>query len=352
MPASHHFQRSRLDVAREVQALPRGLVRGADPSMVVSGVVVEVDRATNRVKVAINGGAGSWMSALAARYIVGRTVFVVRNPLRGGSAEWCAGPVFPVSYPARTSLIPSVVNTSARTATVTYEGVAYVLPYVTGPTYTTAAATWVLVNPFDGVPYLIAGLATNPPVDPVPTEPEDVEDVPPPPPPPPSTVTRTVTITPSWSGTHRSGSTWDRWNTNRYGGRSTLYQGASFGSGTLKGLAAYGNQIKNLNAIEITSMKLTLRGAGLALGSYPNIEVQGSPHGSKPGGSPSSSGSTVTGDPGKTGKDVVTIPGGLYTDFADGTLKGICLVGSGYNAVRGTSAADGMALKITYTTAN
>lgn len=167
------------------------------------------------------------------------------------------------------------------------------------------------------------------------------------PPPSPVLVTRTTTITPTWSGTWReTRSEWDRWNTNRYGGRSTLYQGNAFGSGDLTGLAVYGNQVSSLNAVEITKMELTLRGAGVEAGT---VRGQGSSNGSKPSGAPNVTGATFTGNPGESGKDVVPLPTTVREAFRTGAVKGIATNGSAYTAVRGTSAAEGMALRITYT---
>lgn len=168
--------------------------------------------------------------------------------------------------------------------------------------------------------------------------------------PTPPTETVTVTIRPTWSGTYRHNrSAWDRWNVDRYGGRSTLYQGSAHGSGSLTGLAVYGTRVRDLGAISITRIEVTLRGAGLVEGSYPSITVQGSPHGSKPSGAPSSSGDTASGSPGKSGTAKVALPSSVREAFRTGDVRGLALVGSGYGAVRGTSAADGMALRITYT---
>lgn len=170
-------------------------------------------------------------------------------------------------------------------------------------------------------------------------------------PPPPEQVTKTITITPTWSGSYRHAySQWDRWNTDRYGGRSTLWQGNKYGSGDMTGLATYGNRIEDLDADEIISIEVTLRGAGMN-SDHPSFVLQGSPHGSKPGGAPSSSGGTVSsgsGNPGKSNAVKVSLSSGMREAFRTGTFKGLCVVGSGYGGVRGTSAADGMALKVTY----
>src|SRR5699024_5471217 len=132
-----------------------------------------------------------------------------------------------------------------------------------------------------GTPQIIMGPNANPVAPP---DPEPDVPIPTPPPPPPETVERKATINPQWSGSYRTiRAAWDRWNVDRYGGRSTLYQGSGSGSGTMKGLACYGNQITNLKAISIEKMVLIVKGAGLASsGASSTITLQGSPHGSKP----------------------------------------------------------------------
>lgn len=354
-------QLSRLDLAREVQPMPVGLKDGTDASLVVVGVIVDADSSGNRVKVSINGSAGSWMAAVPARYIVGRTAFVVRNPLRGGASEWCAGPTFPTSFAARAAVNLDDLDTDAYVGTVDVDGTTYELPVVASSEYVIDSDVWVLRNPYDGVPYLIAGATelasaaatTPPPSDPSPSDPSDLETIPTPGDEPASSVTRTATIRPTWSGTYRyDRSAYDRWNADRtvYGGRSTLYQGSGHGSGTLKGLAVFGNQITALNASEITAMSVVLRGADLSETSYPSITIQPSASGSKPSGAPSSTGTTFSGSPGRAGKVLVALDAPTRESFRTGALKGLALVGASYGAVRGTSAADGMALHITYTT--
>jgi hypothetical protein len=168
---------------------------------------------------------------------------------------------------------------------------------------------------------------------------------PPPPPAPapdpgtPQTVSDTAVIRPSWSGTYREiRGAWDRWNTDRYGGRSTLWQGDAFGSGPLTGLATYGSQITNLRALSISAIKVTIVHA-YGDGS---VTVQGSPHASKPSGSPSSSGSTAS------GTSTISLPSDVREAFRTGSVKGLALVGGSYQGVRGTSHPSGMALSITY----
>lgn len=328
---------------------PDGPAPGSDTSLISIGILVDIDRAGNRAMVAVNGGSGSWMAMVPGYYLIGGTVFVQRNPFKGGRSELCLGPVTggdPLVLGRLTA-----INTSTVRGTVTVDGVSYVIPYVPS-TYTAPSDVWVMLSPKGGgTPQIIMGPNANPvaPPDPDP-------EIPVPPPPPAETTTRKATISPSWSGTYRSNrAEWDRWNTGRtdYGGRSTLYQGSNAGSGPLKGLAAYGDRIKNLEAISIEKMVLIVRGPNfLAAGGVTTVTLQGSPHGAKPNGSPASSGATVTATSTKTSTARIELPAAMREAFRTGAFKGLCTVGSGYNATRGTSLAGAMSLEIEYTTAN
>lgn len=170
-----------------------------------------------------------------------------------------------------------------------------------------------------------------------------------------TTATATTVIVPQWSGTWRvARSAYDRWNESRtsYGGRSTLYQGDGYGSGQLNGLALYGDQIKNLGATTITAMVLTVRDAGLALGSRPAMEIRAATN-TDASGAPSPTGVTMTAPALASGAvDTVAVDASLLDSFRTGAVKALTTVGVGsskYNALRGTSDADGMALTITYT---
>ena len=171
-------------------------------------------------------------------------------------------------------------------------------------------------------------------------------------PPPPaggggSMVQVTVAVGPQWSGSYRSGSGWDRWNTGRYGGRSTLYQGSGFGSGPMVGLATYGDQLVNLGAVSIDRVTVMLRPVGLSGASGP-ATVQGSPHGGQPPGAPSGVGSTAT--EGNAGvAQQADLGGDLREGMRTGSVKGLVLVGGNYWAVAGSGNGDGMVLAVTYT---
>jgi hypothetical protein len=171
----------------------------------------------------------------------------------------------------------------------------------------------------------------------------------PPAPPPPVTVTRTVTVTPHDSATFRhTRGAWDRWNTGSYGGASTLYQGNEHGSGPLTGAAFYADRVTRLGAVSISRIRVLLRGAGLNESTFPPVTVRGIAEGSRPGGSPTGVGGDASGSPGRAGTAWVTLPASAYEAWRTGGIRGLATVGGGYAAVRGISAADGMALEIVY----
>ena len=212
------------------------------------------------------------------------------------------------------------------------------LPFVPG-VYTGYTTVHVLCDPGKGGrAVLVLGPAGVQVVDPG----DPTSGVPLPPPPPPASVTATATILPTWSGTWRTGQRWDQWNVGRYGGRSDLYQGNAYGSGVLKGLAVYGDQIVGLSALTIVSATVTMN---VSTGSG-TPTVQGCASGTPaPAGPPSSSGAT------SSGTGAVDLDSTICEGLRTGTVKGLALVGSGYVAVYGTGRADGMALRITYTRA-
>jgi hypothetical protein len=163
-------------------------------------------------------------------------------------------------------------------------------------------------------------------------------------------VQETVRIAPQWSGSWRSiRSAWDRWNTSTYGGRSTLYQGSGFGSGPMIGLATYGDQLANLGATSIDAVRVRLPGVGLSGASGP-ATVQGSPHGSQPGGAPAGTGSTAIGayDP-SLEHDAATLAADTREGMRTGAIKGLVLVGPNYWAVAGAGNGSGMVLDVTFT---
>lgn len=223
------------------------------------------------------------------------------------------------------------VDSGTNQAQVSIDGGSAVWLPMIASNYDSATVVAVGFDPLGG-PLVLGpiGSQLEPPAPPAPAPaPDD-----------PSTVSDTAVVRPSWSGTWRVvRSDWDRWNVDRYGGRSTLWQGSGFGSGTLVGLATYGSQVVNLRALSIQSIRVNIVPA---YGSG-TVVLQGSPSGSQPSGAPSSSGSTAS------GVDNIALPSDVREGFRTGSVKGLALVGSTYLGVRGTSHPSGMSLSITYT---
>lgn len=231
-----------------------------------------------------------------------------------------------------TARLLAPVDTATNRAQVSLFGSeAAWLPFVPG-TYTDITTVFVAWSP--GTGHVVVG----------PCYQEDAASVPAPPPPPPaasdpSPVLDKALIRPTSSGTYRHvRSAWDRWNTGRYGGASTLYQGDAFGSGQLTGLATYGDQVTALGALEITSIVVT---TPLATGSG-SVVLQGAPHASRPSGAPAPTGSTAS------GTTSVSLPADMREALRTGSAKSLATVGASYRGTRGTSHPSGMALAVTY----
>jgi hypothetical protein len=233
------------------------------------------------------------------------------------------------------------IDATAQRAWVSIDGSQPVgLPYAPG-VYTGFTTVAALCNPLEGgrAVYVLGPVGVQVVANPDPAAPADPP--PPPPPPPPAAVTATATILPTWSGTWSS--KWSKWggwtNGGRYGGALSLYQGDAYGSGSLKGLAVYGDQIANLGALSIVSAIVTVT---VATGSG-SPTVQGSASGTPyPAGPPVSSGAVSSG----TGP--VVLDPSVCEALRTGATKGLALVGTGYCAVYGEGRADGMALHIEY----
>lgn len=231
----------------------------------------------------------------------------------GDARLWCTGRLLQIDTVNRRMLV-SLDNSPGTW-----------LPYVPGD-YTGITTVFVLLSPVSG--QLVQG----------PCYAEAVAPIPPPPTPAPAQDV-TVVIAPTWSGTWRADrGAYDRWNTDRYGGRSTLYQGSGFGSGPLTGLATYGDQVVGLGAASISSVVVA---TPLATGSGA-IGLRGTPAGAKPAGAPAPAGSTAT------GTDTVALPPDMCEALRTGAAKSLASVGAAYRGTYGTSRADGMALTVTY----
>lgn len=225
------------------------------------------------------------------------------------------------------------VNATTNRAQVTIDGSPPVwLPFVPG-VYDGVTTVFVLADPVRaGSGQLVLGPCFQ----------EPAAEVPPPPeaPAPTATVSATALIRPVGSATYRHiRAAWDRWNVTMYGGRTDLYQGDAYGSGPLTGLAWYGSQITNLNAVSITSVKVaTPRPTGSG-----NVTLQGAPHSSRPSGAPAPAGETASGD------SSVTLTAAMREALRTGSAKSLATVGANYRATYGSAHPSGMSLSIAYT---
>ena len=172
---------------------------------------------------------------------------------------------------------------------------------------------------------------------------------------PPQVVDRQAVILPQWSGSWRSSyNRWDSWNADRYGGRSTLWQGNSFGSGPMTGLVTYGDQIVALGALQITRMQVSVYRADSSSSAGRSAVLQPSPHGSQPAGAPASAGEGVGSPALAPGQGAqVDLAASVFEGFRTGAYKGLATVGSDYAGFSGTPdrapvRADGMALVVQY----
>ena len=229
------------------------------------------------------------------------------------------------------------VDAVTQRASVSIEGSQPIsLPYLPSD-YVGYTTVLVLCNPLEGgrALWVLGPVGAQTPTE-----------TPPAPAPPPATVTAEALILPTWSGTWST--TWGKWgawtNAYRYGYPTSLYQGDKYGSGVLKGLAVYGDQIVNLSALSIESATVSLVVATTSETGVPT--VQGAPYGTPaPAGPPVSSGAT------NGGTGWVPLDSSICEALRTGSAKSLAMVGAGYTAVFGEGRPDGMALKIRYTRA-
>lgn len=332
---------SPLDASGFAAGLPVGLAPGADSSVLVTGTLVGADASQWVVQVTVGESEPVWVPASPAVYSSGAAVRLLRSPEDRGRLLFCLGPLVDVPLLATGEVVS--VNADAGTLTVRVLGGEFSLPYVAG-TYSEGTVVHVLRSASRfGVPEVVLGPQGNfeAPVPPAAGAGNGN---------PAGVASRERTITPQWSGSWRSAfSRWNSWNTDRFGGPSTLWQGDQWGSGPMTGLAAYGDQVVNLNAVAIDRMILRVHRADTSSPGGRQIGVQGSPNGSQPGGAPSGSGDTATGPslaPGQSGE--LELPSSMYEPFRTGGFKGLLVNGSQYSGWLGTSKADGMALTIQY----
>ncbi|MBQ9915955.1 MAG: hypothetical protein IJO71_02005 [Microbacterium sp.] len=303
-----------------------------DSAVVTTGVVLDVDSAGRRVRVGVRGG-DVWLPAVAGRYVADAAVRVLldatsaRPVLVLGAADAGAPVVAAV-----------VIEVGATTVTVEVSGGEVAVPSVAGD-YVADETAWVLLDDW-GRPVIALGPSS--------------EAVSSPSTPPPSAggvlETATATIGPQSSGTFRvSQGAWDRWNADRYGGASDIYQGNAYGSGLLRGFAGYGDQIVNLGAVSIDEVILTARKT--ADGNSAALTVRGTTHGSRPAGEPTdgsfdlASSSTI----GSGGTGEIALPAGLREALRTGAARGLVAVGSAYGGFGGTGTPGSFTLRIRYT---
>lgn len=317
----------------DLDLLLPNLGAASDDALTTVGPCYDLNAAARLVRVGVRGEP-LWLPAMPGRYrqfdsAGAGLARVLLNPSTGRPAL-VLGPLDPVD-----PVVPATMTaTAATTATVTWAGTSYSLPYLAGAYGALPAPVWISLSDW-GTPMLVHGPSA---IAPSPsggggTAPE-----------PPATIQVEQTINPQWSGSWRDGRGWDRWNVDRYGGRSTLYQGNDFGSGPMKGLATYGDQLVNLGAISIDAIAVNVEavtGSGAAV-------VQGSPHGGPPTGAPVSSGDTAsTGALGTGGRGAAFLSPTTREGMRTGAVRGLALVGASYLGVRGTP--DGMSITVLYT---
>lgn len=323
------------------QDFPEGIPRGMDVGAVVPGTVLGVDIAKMIVQVSLDGSDGFWVPASAGVYFQGQKVRLQRSAVDRGRVMFCLGPVDP--GPEIVVGRVTAVNTAAGTLTVATVGGSYDLPFASG-TYSvgTLVHVWRSAERL-GMPVFVLGQQGNyAGVDPGGVSAGAGN--------PPQSVLREIVFRPQWSGSWRSGySRWNTWNTDRYGGPSTLWQGSGYGSTAMTGLATYGDQIVNLGASSIESASVLVYRADTSVSTGVAPTLQPSTNGSQPGGAPTVAGATATG-PSLTPEAGawVDLPSGVLAGFLAGTYKGVALVGSGYGGFYGTAKGDGMLLKLQY----
>lgn len=337
---------SALDWEKFAAQIPEGVDRGADPGAMLTGTLVGLDPANGLAQVSVSGGPGVWMPAQPGIYPPNGVVRLLRSPLDGGKTTACLGPVG--SAPTLVGGVVKAVNSAVGLLTVTTLDADFQLPYAPG-TYSAGTAVRVVRSAAKfGLPEYVLGPSgsynSQNPGQPG----GGVVN-------PPQVVGRQAVILPQWTGSWRSSySRWDTWNTDRYGGRSTLWQGNGFGSGPMIGLAGYGDQIVALGAQQITRMQVSVYRADTSSSSGKVAVLQPSPHGSQPGGAPSASGEGVGSPalaPGQSAQ--VDLAASTFEEFRTGAYKGLATVGTDYAGFSGTPDrapvhADGMALVVQY----
>jgi len=323
-------------------AAPQGAAQDADSGLTVIVPVWATDATGRRVQVSWRG-ALMWLPALPGRYRVAAVGIVAPQGLARVLLDPVAGrPVLvlgPVD-PRATAVAGTMTASGASTCTVTLDGATYTLPFQAATYGTLPKPVLVLLDDW-GTPMWVLGPSAIA---------DQSQAAPTPPPAAPAPVQATTSVGPQWSGTWRvDRSAWDRWNTGDYGGRSDLYQGSDYGSGTLIGLATYGDQLVNLGATSFDKVTLTAKRNGSGGGSVA-LTVRGSASGSQPAGAPSSSGTSAATSAAAPGGWVsVDLPSDVCEAMRTGATKGLAAVGGTYAGWGGTGTPGSMVLAVTYT---
>lgn len=314
--------------------------RRGDPRPWARATVLSVDVPGARVTVDLDG-AELTLPRLGGAYRPGDVVAVVRDPSASGSGQFVAGVLSPPA-PLWTKVTVTSIDTSAKTITGTLpDGSSVTAPYLTD-SYSVGNVVVLLRDPASGIGDLVVGVlpgtVTAPDEPSTPTTPTTS-----------TTATYQALIRPTVTSTWRvTRGAWDRWNT-----RGDVYQAGSAASGTLYGLACYGEQLVNLGATSLVSVSLRLVSSGNPGAGAWSATVQGCASGSLPGSAPSFTGTTQAATVGSAAGSVtdVALPSGLVTALASGAVKSLGLVGGAYGGTIGSRRADAWALAVTYTKA-
>ncbi|WP_337004119.1 MULTISPECIES: hypothetical protein [unclassified Microbacterium] len=338
---------SNLDLFKLADPLPEGLPPGAERGAIITGRLLGLDITAGLAQVSVNESDGVWVPAAAAIYPPNGYVRLLRSPLDGGRIAYCLGPLVPGSTIAGGRVVS--VNSTVGLLKVTTLGATYDLPYPPG-TYAANTPVHVVRSPSRfGLPEYVLGPsgsynAANP------GQPGGGAEN------PAQVVSRQAIILPQFTGAWRANfGRWNEWNTDRYGGRTTLYQGNAFGSGPMVGLAGYGEQIVALGALKITRMQAAVYRADSSTTAAKVPVLQPSPHGGHPGGAPTISPSAAATGPAlvPNAGAHVDLPASVFEAFRTGAFKGLVTVGSDYAGFSGAPDrapihADGMALVVQY----
>lgn len=337
---------SSLDWEKFAAQIPEGLDRGADAGAIVTGTLLGLDAASGAAQVSIAGSPGVWVPAQPGIYTANGLVRLLRSPLDGGRTTSCLGPVKSGQVIAGGTV--TAVNAGVGLLTVSTLGGSFALPYAPG-TYAVNTTVHVLRSEAKyGQPVFVLGPSGSYNAE-NPGQPGGGSSN------PGELVDRQAIILPQWTGSWRgSFGRWDSWNTDRYGGRSTIWQGNGFGSGPMTGLAAYGDQIVNLAAVQITRMLPSVYRADTSSSAGKVAVLQPSPHGGQPAGAPSGGGATASSPALAPGQGAqVDLPSSVFEGFRTGAYRGLITVGTDYAGFSGTPdrapvRADGMALVVQY----